>query len=212
MIRQKETLLRRSYKDKPYQTSQQLQTSQELYRSLSFPTKVHLFMWPTPSITQEYKERSEATPGNGDDRYILSKQNGNAWLGKHPGRISTLPWPRRGREWEQAVGGESRQGCGTMLCRALPLGVDPGQAGSGHCTGQGSRTGCSRRQETARELGQPPLPLLVTCPVTFPTPAPTTQACEHHQLLPHTELSFFQPVWAHKNSFLFSVLIWLPGK
>lgn len=157
MIRKTEMLLRRSYKDKPYQMSQQLQTSQELYRSLSFPTKVHLFMRPTPSITQEYKGKSEAIPGKRDDGYILSKQNGNAWLGKHPERISTLPWPQWGREmgtrsgrWQQAGLWE----CSAMLCSckasllASARGVwdgslaEPSQDTWGF-RGQRSRTCCS---------------------------------------------------------------------
>lgn len=106
-----------------------------------------------------------------------------------------------------------------MLCNALLLqghcsrpqpeesGMDLwqslAQAGSGYSEvseDKEAEHAAARRQEiVSTKLRQLPLSLHVTCSATFPNQAPTTQACEHHQLLLLTEPSFFEPVWAHKN-------------
>lgn len=104
-----------------------------------------------------------------------------------------------------------------MLCNALLFqghgswpqpeesGMDPWQsleqAGSGHLGSQKTRSRtCCSSQAGDREHNSDNLHCLSTSHVCrcflpkFPQ-----QACEHHQLLPHTQPSFFQPVWPHKN-------------
>lgn len=120
-------------------------------------------------------------------------------------------------KWEVTAGRAVGMFCSALLWQGHhswpqpeESGMDPwqslAQAGSGYLGLQRTRKqnmlqlAGSRQRAQLRQL---PLSLHVTCLVTFPIQAPTTQACEYHQLLPHTEPSFFQPVQAHKNK-LFS--------
>ena len=90
------------------------------------PKHIYLCVQPQ-TLHKSIRKESEAPPGNRTDRYVLSKQNGNTQLGRHPEQKSSpcIGHFGAGRQ-EQEVGGDQwagSRGYGNAM-RILRLGCE----------------------------------------------------------------------------------------